>query len=88
MGQITIWIEQFHQGLITRDALIEHLEDFDLKTPERFAGIPADVFEAEAQAEDRTYEDEDTMDEVLVARDRGLLTAEDLAAIYAAMVTA
>lgn len=81
MGQITLWAEQYHQGLIDLETLIAHLDAFEFQTPARFKDIPADLFEAEAQAEERTYDDEDTMDELLGARDRGLLTRADLEAI-------
>lgn len=85
MGQITTWATQYHQGLIDLDVLIGNLQTFNWRTPGRFAEIPADLFVAEAQAEERTYEDEDTFDEVLAARDRGLLTTEDLLAVAAAL---
>jgi hypothetical protein len=88
MGQITTWVEQYAQGLIDRDALVANLVAFKFQTPERFATIPADVFEAEAQAEERTYTDEDTLDELLTARDRGLLTREDLDVILDALIEA
>lgn len=85
MNQITTWATQYHQGLIDLDALIENLKGFAFKTPARFEDMPDDVFEADAQAEDRTYDDEGTFDEVLQARDRGLLSKDDLVAIVAAL---
>ena len=81
MGQITVWIEAYRNGELTRVALIEHLQGFDFQTPERFATMPDDVFEAEAQAEERTYCYEGTADELYMARDNGLLGLDDLVAI-------
>lgn len=88
MGAITLEIQRYNQGLIDLDALVTFLEAFDFQTPARFEDIPADVFEADAQAEERTYEDEGTLDEVLAARDRGLLSKEDLQTIIKALVPA
>lgn len=88
MGQITTWVEQYAQDVIDRDALVANLVAFKFQTPARFASIPKDVFEADEQAEDRTYDDEDTLDELLMARDRGLLTREDLDVILDALIEA
>lgn len=85
VGQITTWATQYHQGLIDLDALIENVKGFEFKTPARFEDMPHDVFVADAQAEDRTYDDEDTFDEILHVRDRGLLSKDDLLAIVSAM---
>lgn len=85
MGQITTWANQYDQGLIDLETLVANLKGFDFKTPARFKGIPEDLHEAELQAEDRTYEDEDTMDEVYAARDRGLLDLDALVAITEAL---
>ncbi len=81
MGQITTWANQYDQGLLTLEDLVKNLAAFDFKTPERFASMPKNPDEADDQAEDRTYSDEDTMDEVYAARDAGLLDLEALVAI-------
>lgn len=85
MGQITVWLEAYRDGVITRPELIEHLQGFEFQTPARFATMPDDVFEADAQAEERTYDDEDTADELYRARATGLLGLEDLLAIAEAL---
>lgn len=84
MGQITTWANQYDQGLIDLETLVGNLRAFDFKKPERLKGLPKDLYAAEDQAEERTYSDEDTMDEVYAARDAGLLSIEDLVAIAAA----
>lgn len=88
MGQITTWATQYDQGLIDLETLVANLVGFDFKTPARFSDIPEDLYEAEAQAEERTYDDEDTMDEVYAARDQGLLDLDALVAITEALETA
>ncbi len=85
MGAITLWAQQYQQGLITLEDLTANLEAFEWKVPARFVTMPKDIFEADAQAEERTYADEDTMDELLSARDTGLLTREDLDKIMGAL---
>lgn len=87
MGQITTWANQYDQGLIDLETLVANLKGFDFKTPARFEEIPEDLYEAEAQAEERTYDDEDTMDEVYAARDSGLLDLDALVAITEALET-
>lgn len=81
MGQITTWANQYDQGLIDLGTLVANLRAFDFKKPERLKGLPKDLYAAEVQAEERTYDDEDTMDEVYAARDAGLLSMDDLVAI-------
>lgn len=85
MSQVTEWIEQYRTGLLDLDALIENLQGFDFAVPSRFEEIPSNLSEAEDQAEDRSYDEDGTMDEVYLARDRGLIDADDLLAIVAAL---
>lgn len=85
MGQITVLLKAYRDGAITRPELIEHLQGFEFRTPARFATMPDDVFEADAQAEERTYDDEDTADELYRARATGLLSLDDLLAITEAL---
>ncbi|CAN5749730.1 hypothetical protein BH20ACT2_BH20ACT2_15480 [soil metagenome] len=88
MGQVTDWITEYHEGdggADEFDLLVTRLRGFDFKTPARFADIPEDLYEAEAQAEDRTYEDVDTMDEVYAAKARGLLSSDEVVEITEAL---
>lgn len=85
MSTLTTWIEEYAGGGIDRATLIERLQSFPFATPARYDEIPDDPFEADAQAEERDYDEDATVDEIVRARDVGLLTSEDFLAIVRAL---
>ncbi len=81
MSLITDMIEAYRADAITLDQLVAKLADYHYATPARMQGGPTDIFERGAWLDEQPYYTDGSWDEVLRARNYGLLSPEEYDAI-------